>query len=230
MATLAIASSTFVGTHFALSHPLRDPLVRRMGESAFRGLYAIVALATLLWTVGAYKAVPATAPAYVAGDEAWLVASVAMLFASVLFAGSLIGNPALPSPNANAAATRNALGVLAITRHPMMWGFAIWALTHLLLWPTPENHVLTTAILLLSLGGALAQDMKKARLMGDAWRGWCRRTAFVPFAGQFGGRIGWMAAWPGPFALIGGVLLWLVGTWAHLPLGGRIAAGIWRWL
>ena len=100
----------------------------------------------------------------------------------------------------------------------------------MLIWPTPENHVLSTAILILALGGALGQDMKKAALMGDAWRGWARRTAFVPFSGQIGGRIPWGAALPGSIAFIGGTILWLVLTWAHTPLGGRMAAGIWRWI
>ena len=28
-------------------------------------------------------------------------------------------------------------GVFAITRHPMMWGFALWALVHAIVNPTP---------------------------------------------------------------------------------------------
>jgi hypothetical protein len=33
----------------------------------------------------------------------------------------------------------------------------------------------------------------------------------------------------GPHALLGGLLVWLIATWAHLPLAGW-AAGIWRWV
>ena len=36
--TLLAASIAFVGTHFALSHPLRTPLVRVLGEKAFAGV------------------------------------------------------------------------------------------------------------------------------------------------------------------------------------------------
>ncbi|MEK6540800.1 MAG: NnrU family protein [Pseudomonadota bacterium] len=229
IATLGMACAAFVGSHFALSHPLRAPLSGSMGEGVFRGLYALVAFGTFGWIIWAWLAVPATAPAYVAGDHAWIAASIVMWLASVLLAGSFFGNPAMPSPGATAMAMRNPLGVFAITRHPMMWSFAIWALVHILLWPTPENHVLTTAIIILALGGAAGQDRKKAGVMGDAWRGWCRRTSFFPFAGQFGGRISWGAAWPGSGALLLGTLLWLAMTWAHTPLGSRLAAGIWRW-
>lgn len=227
---LAIACAAFVGTHFLLSHPLRAILVRLMGEGAFRGLYSLVALGTFGWMILRWQAVPASQPAYLVGDGGWIAATAVMWFASVLLAGSFFGNPALPATGAQQAALRNPVGVFAITRHPMMWSFAIWALVHLLIWPTRENHILSTAILILALGGALAQDGKKAQLMGNAWRGWARRTAFVPFSGQVGGRISWAAALPGLIATGLGTLLWLLLTWVHNPLGGRMAAGIWRWV
>lgn len=230
MGSLIAACATFVGSHFLLSHPLRDPMVRRMGEAAFRGIYSLVALLSFAWVVLAYRAAPAIAPSYVPGPIGWGVATALMLVASVLLAGSFFGNPALPSPHANAAATRNALGTMAVTRHPMMWSFAIWSLVHILIWPTWENHVLATSILLLSLGGAFGQDMKKARLMGDSWRGWVRRTSFVPFTGQLSGRISWGAAWPGWGTMVLGIGIWLLATWLHGPLGGRMPAGIWYWL
>lgn len=226
---LTIACAAFVGTHFLLSHPLRTGLVKSMGLGRFMGLYSIVAFATFGWIIWAWLQVPSSNPAYVPGDGVWAVGSAVMLLASILLAGSFNRNPALPSPDAATAVHRSPVGVFAITRHPMMWSFALWAMVHLLLWPTPENHVLTTAILVLALFGSAGQDRKKAVLMGDAWRGWCSRTSFFPFAGQIGGRISWAAIWPGTGALIGGILLWLLATWAHMPLGARVAAGIWRW-
>ena len=54
--TLVAASIAFVGTHFALSHPVRAPLVGRLGENGFRGLYSIVSLATFVWAVLAFRA------------------------------------------------------------------------------------------------------------------------------------------------------------------------------
>ena len=228
---LALACAAFVATHFLLSHPLRAPLVRMMGEGAFRGVYSLVALATFGWAIWAYgPASAASGPASLPGESAWIAATVAMWFASVLLAGSFFGNPALPAPGAAQAALRNPVGVFAITRHPMMWSFAIWAVVHIFIWPSRANHILATAILIMALGGALAQDVKKARLMGDAWRGWARRTAFVPFAGQVGGRLKWGAAWPGVVALVLGTALWLGLTWAHGPLGGRMPAGVWFWV
>ena len=58
MAELAIAVASFVLTHFILSHPLRAPLVAKLGERGFLGLYSLVAFATLIWAALAYRAAP----------------------------------------------------------------------------------------------------------------------------------------------------------------------------
>ncbi|GAA5056222.1 hypothetical protein GCM10023208_20800 [Erythrobacter westpacificensis] len=61
---LIAASTAFVGTHFALSHPLRAPLVRMLGDNGFMALYSVVALACLYWMSEAFKA---AAPASLGG-------------------------------------------------------------------------------------------------------------------------------------------------------------------
>ena len=55
MASLIAACVAFVGSHFLLSHPLRAPLVARLGTGPFMGLYSLVALASFAWLVVAYR-------------------------------------------------------------------------------------------------------------------------------------------------------------------------------
>jgi len=229
MSLLIVTGALFVGTHFLLSHPLRAPLASRMGERAFQIVYSVVAIATFIMLVQAWRGMPAEPPLWAVGDSLWIFATVIVLFASILFMGSLIGNPALPAPNAAAAAQGAPRGVFAITRHPMMWGFALWALAHALVVPTPGQIVLSAMITFLALAGSAGQDVKKARLMGDAWRHWAARTSFVPFARQLSGRGSWVDTVPRPHALFGGIVLWVVATWAHGALGYMVA-GIWRWV
>ena len=228
MSLLITTCVLFVGTHFALSHPLRAGLVARLGERGFLITYSIVAIATFVLIVQAWRGMPPELPLWIVDDPLWMLASVLVLFASILFMGSLIGNPALPAPNAAAATQSAPRGVFAITRHPMMWGFTLWALAHALVMPTPGQIVLSSTIAFLALVGSAGQDVKKARLMGDAWRGWAARTSFVPFAGQVGGSAPWRDTIPRPHALFGGIVLWLAATWAHGALGYMVA-GIWRW-
>lgn len=223
MGEVLLAAIAFVGTHFLLSHPLRAPLVRVTGEAGFLGLYSLVAFATLIWLALAYRAAPAGAPLWPVGDTLWAVATIVMLVASVLFMGSLVRNPALPDPTDRKKPVPAPSGVFAITRHPMMWGFALWGVAHIIAFPDPSNIVLCAAMIVLALVGAHMQDRKKARLEPDFWPEWERRTSYWPFAS--GQRIGSL----GGHALGGGVVVWLAATWAHIPLAGW-AAGVWKWI
>lgn len=228
MESLIAASIAFVGTHFLLSHPLRRPLVGAIGAQGFLGLYVLVAFATLGWMASAFRAVPPEPLWWDVGDGGWALASAVMLVASILFAGSLIGNPAMPDPSGKAPVIAPPRGVFRITRHPMMWGFGLWALVHGAVFPTAANLVLTAAILVLALVGAALQDRKKEALFPEAWPRWEAETAYLPYARQFAGQAPWTLG--NAPAILGGTALWLVATWAHVPLGSAMAAGIWRWL
>lgn len=229
MSLLITTCALFVGSHLALSHPLRDGLAGRMGERGFQIVYSVVAIATLIMVVQAWRGMPPETPLWGVGDGLWIVASALVLFASILFMGSLIGNPALPAPGAAKAAQTAPRGVFAVTRHPMMWGFTLWAVAHAMVMPTGAQIILSGTIIFLALVGSAGQDAKKARLMGDAWRYWAAQTSFLPFARQLGGAAPWGDTIPRSHALLGGTVLWFVATWAHGALGYMVA-GIWRWM
>ena len=227
MEQVVLAATAFVGTHFLLSHPLRAPIVRAIGERGFLPVYALVAFATIGWLASAYRAAPMTPMLWPVGDGLWAVATVVMLVASVLLIGSLIGNPALAGAGKPVAVPDAARGVFAVTRHPMMWAFALWAGAHALVYPIAANLVLVAAIAVLALVGAAMQDRKKEAHRPDAWPAWEARTSYWPFAAIAAGR----ARFGGfrPHDIAGGLIVWLAATWAHLPLAGW-AAGIWRWM
>ncbi len=230
MTSLILALFAFVGTHFLLSHPLRDPFAARLGAAGFQAFYSVVAFATIGWVVVAFRAAPYGEPVWGVGDGLWAVSTILMLAASILLLGSLVRNPALPAPGADKLTSQPARGVYAITRHPMLWSFALWALSHALVSPRPPVLILCAFMGVLALAGAAGQDVKKERLMGDGWRDWASRTSFWPFGGQIAGRISWSAAAPGMHALGGGLVVWLLATWLHPMAGAGVSAGIWRWL
>ena len=220
MTGLILGATAFVGTHFLMAHPLRAPMVRALGERGFNLVYIVVSILTLYLMVHYYSGAFADSPAVLwdAGAAGWIVGTLLMWLGSILFVGSLRRNPAFPNPGKTVTHIGEADGVFAITRHPMMWGFAIWALVHVIVNPTPASIVVSAAIAILALGGAAGQDKKKEKLVGEPWRDWESRTSFVPFGRGF--------ASPGGFALIGGTLLWLAASYAHGALGYR-PAGIW---
>lgn len=219
LACLALAAAAFVGSHFLLSHPLRRPVIDRFGEKGFSAIYVITAFLTLGLTIWAYRALGREPQLWTPDEGLWALASALMWFGSILFVGSFRGNPALPRrPGSGAVVTiSEPKGVFSITRHPMMWGFALWAIVHIMVVATPKALLLDGAILLLALGGALLQDRKKRGQLGARWHEWTAQTAFIPFTRG--------TAYPGTVAAVGGTLLFFLVTWAH-----PMPAGFWRWI
>jgi uncharacterized membrane protein len=218
--SLALATFAFVSTHLLMSHPLRPGLVARLGERGFLGLYSLLSLAILAWMVVAWRQGSDSFYYFTAGyDRAlWLVGSLLMLIASILFVGAHVGNPAFPTRGAGApAAIGPPKGVFAITRHPMNWSFIIWALVHGAMATGPRGLIVAAGIFLLALLGSLGQDRKKERLLGTVWRDWQARTSFVPFAALLGGRARLHGARQWAFALIGGAAFWALAASLHVP-------------
>lgn len=214
------ANVAFVGSHFAMSHPLRSAMVRTLGAGGFTLAYAVVSFATLGWVALAFRAAPpADLPG--SGEIGWIAATLITWPAMVLLAGSLVGNPALPTPQAEAQARAEPRGVFRVTRHPMMWGIGLWALSHMVLFWSTRTMITAAAMGTLALVGARLQDGKKAALMGEAWAEWSSKTSYWPRWGQL--------PTVGAVPLIAGTALWLAGSWLHLWHAG-IPAGVWKWL
>ena len=217
LASLALATIAFVGSHLAMSHPLRLRLVQNLGDRYFLIVYSVVSFVTLGWMILAYRAVRNSLPLWIAPEWWWPIASAIMLFASILLVGSFVRNPAFPHPGAEKQAVRRATGVFAITRHPMNWSIILWALVHISVWGSPRNLIVALGMLILAFAGSIGQDRKKLSVLGESWRGWMQRTSFLPFGAILTRKMPLRSAGPGWVALVGGFLLWLAITWWHAP-------------
>ncbi len=209
---LIIAISLFIGTHELLSHPLRAPIVRAVGEKGFLPIYALTALGTLFWAMQLWKGIPQDRLWQAPG---WLYAAalVVMLVAAILFVGSVTApNPALMGGGAPGASGPR--GVQRITRHPMMWAFALWALVHITLSADSRTIVLASGLAFLALFGSAMQDKKKRAANPDYGRHMAA-TSFVPFGMQLSGRSPLGTIFPGWVAVGGGLLVWAVILWGH---------------
>lgn len=222
LGSLAFANAAFVASHFALSHPLRAPLVRRLGEKPFLAVYSGISLVLFAWIFVSFWLSPNYPVGSWAGAEwAWGLASGLTLMAMALLLGSFLGNPAFPETQPAKVREAKPVGAFAVTRHPMLWGFAFWAMAHVLAWPSARTLLTAGAMGFLALVGARLQDRKKEALLGQAWAGWEARTSFVPRLTALH-KIGWLT-W-----LIA-ALVWLFVTAMHIMLAGQ-PAGIWRWV
>lgn len=207
---LIVAISAFVAGHELLSHPLRAPLVARLGERGFLLLYTVVAFATLGTAGQLWKAIEPNR-LWVVPTWVHILCIIAMAFAAILFVGSVTApNPALMGMPAGGRPR----GVQRITRHPMMWSFAIWGVVHIVMSADSRTIVLAGGIITLALFGAAMQDGKK-KAQNPAYGDHMAATGFVPFGAQLRGRAKWSDAVPGLVATVGGLVLWGVLLWGH---------------
>jgi len=213
LVSLLAANIAFVGTHFALSHPLRAPLQNLAGERGFLALYTAVSFAALIWIVIAFRAAgPDGVPLWTgAGELRGALASGLTLLALGLVIAAGKGNPAGVGMGTEALREARETGAFAVTRHPMMWGIAIWAVAHILVMPVPRTLITAGSMAFLALVGAHLQDRKKRALLGDAWQDWESRTSFWP-------RFQHILAIKGRLWLLA-LILWLALTRLHNWLG-----------
>ena len=119
-----------------------------------------------------------------------------------------------------------ARGIVTLTRHPFLWGTALWALSHLSVRGDLTSIVLMGGILVLSLGGMRHIDRRREAALGSAWGPIAMTTSVLPFAAIASGRarldwagIGWWRPLAG-LALYAVLLYahgWLIGVPLDLP-------------
>ena len=220
IAHLALATAAFLVAHFVSSTPLRPVLVGTVGETAYLGTYTGVSFLTLGWMIWAYLRAPVVPLWEVPGLKLWPL--FVMPFAMVLLAGGLLSrNPSAVRQEAALRVEEPARGILRVTRHPMMWAFALWALVHLLARGDAASLVFFGGFLLLALAGTALIDARKANTLGEDWRRFAEATSNVPFWAIVEGRnrlriaeIGWVKIVIGLALYCAMIALhpWLIGS------------------
>ena len=81
-----------------------------------------------------------------------------------------------------------ARGIGRITRHPFLWGVALWALVHLIVNGDLASLILFGSLLLLALGGTVAIDAKRRHRFRSGSAHFAQTTSGVPFAAILSGR------------------------------------------
>jgi uncharacterized membrane protein len=110
-------------------------------------------------------------------------------------------------------------GVLRITRHPFLWGVALWAAGHLLVNGDAASLALFGALLALAVFGTFSIDAKRKRALGPAWEQFAAQTSNVPFAARQRislSEIGW-------WRLLLGAAIWAALLFGHPYLFGSPA-------
>lgn len=186
---LALAGAFLLASHFGVSSTrLRPMLVDRIGTGPYLGLYSLVSVVAFFWLVSAYGAAPRVPIWDWAPWQGWIPLLLMPVALLLIVGGLTTPNPTSVGQEKALHSAEPARGLLRITRHPFLWGVAIWAIAHI-----PPNGDLASLIFFgtlaaLGLVGAMLLDAKKRAALGLDWERFEEATSFVPFAAVIGGR------------------------------------------
>lgn len=225
MLQLWAAAAFFLGIHLVIAGSgARGRIVATIGERAWLVLFSLASIAGISWLAYSFNEAVAGpnhlywAPPMWALHLAPLVVLVAAFFAVV---GVTTPNPTAVGAEALADKPDTVKGMLRITRHPFLWGAAIWALWHILVNGDKASIIFFGTFALLAILGTFSIDDKKRKRMGESWTAFAAKTSNLPFAAIFAGRnqlrLGELGWWRILLALIvfGALFyahLWLFGV------------------
>lgn len=178
---LVLAVLAFVGGHLGLSSvALRGRLVARLGEAGFQIGYSLVVSAAFAGILWAYRGAPYV-PLWPAPEWTRWVPLLFMPVALVFIVGGY------STKNPGSAGQASALeqppqGIVNVTRHPALWGQALWGLAHLPPNGDGRSVLLFGGMTALCLLGMLHIDARRRAACGAAWERFAARTSLVPFA------------------------------------------------
>lgn len=205
--------------------PLRRRLVAGLGEGGFLLGYSVLSLGLFALLLRATLAAPYV-PLWPPVRWTWSVPLVLLPVALALLGAGAISRNALSIAFLPGEHDPAAPGVVALTRHPVLWGLALWGLGHL----PPNGHV-AGVVLFGGLGafallGLLVVERRRRQVLGPRWTTLAAGTSLLPLVAILQGR----ARWPrdprttaGLLAGLAAALLLLAG--GHLWLFGRNPLG-----
>lgn len=219
MFQLFLALVVFVALHSvpALS-ALRARLVALLGRRLYLVAYSLVSLASLAWVFYAalqIDTIPLWDPA---PWQVWVTLVLTPIGIFLLLAGLFTPNPlSISVRRAGVVAD----GIVAVTRHPVLWGFMLWAASHIVPNGDLRSLVLFGALFLFALVGIPLTERRARKRLGEDWPALAATTSILPFAAIIGGRARFRLDGPMLAALLLTVLIaaWLLSG-GHAMLFG----------
>jgi|688.fasta_scaffold221623_2 uncharacterized membrane protein len=195
---LLLAAIFWIATHNGFAGTdIRTRLVGKIGEVGFRIAYAVTSVIAIMMLVQAWEAAVAI-PLWSAPAWLRLILAAAMLPAFLFFAAGLLRNPT--AVGGEALAGQQARGIQRITRHPMLWSFALWALVHVIGNGDLASLIFFGTFAISAFLGMPSIDRKLAARAPEAAARLRAETSIIPFGAILAGRnrlvlgeIGWLA-------------------------------------
>ena len=186
MAQLLLALAVFLFLHSVPAlQPVRARLVRLLGRGAYLAFYSVISVLVLVWVFKSALDLDPVPLWEVQPWQAWVPMVLTPIALFLLFAGLASANPlsvTLRPGNSPPGA------IVAITRHPVLWGFLLWAGSHLVPNGDLRSVILFGVLLAFALGGIPLAERRARRHLGARWDAVARGTSIVPFVAILSGR------------------------------------------
>ncbi|OCP25071.1 MULTISPECIES: NnrU family protein [unclassified Ensifer] len=186
MTYFLLAFAAFLLLHLVPAWPsLRQGLIDRLGRRTYFAAYSLLSLVALGFVFHAalqLDFVPIWDPA---PWQAWVTFILAPLGIFFVLAGLFSENPLSISIFENRDQTG---AIVAITRHPVLWGFLLWAIAHVVPNGDLRSLVLFGGFALFALGGFFMVEKRARRRLNERWSVTSSRTSIWPFVAILKGR------------------------------------------
>lgn len=181
-----LSLAIFLGSHMAISRTRLKPfLISKIGKTGYLLSYSALSLILLGWLIIAAQNAPRI---QLWPWDHWLywIPNILMPFAFIfLVAGFTVPNPLSISSRAEGFDPEKPGLIVATTRHPVLWGFLLWSLSHII--PNGEYPLVLMFMIftLFSIAGMSLLDFKRKREMTESiWLQYSRYTNPVLFCSK----------------------------------------------
>nr|WP_256477942.1 NnrU family protein [Aurantimonas marianensis] len=185
----ALAYVLFMTAHVVPAAPrVRGLAVHMLGRGAYLALYSLISILLLVWLIAAARNAP-TLSLWPLTPELGAVPLVVMPLALTLVVAGLSQSNPLSVSFRDRGFDLSRPGIVAVTRHPVLWGFVLWALSHVAVNGDVVSVALFGGLALYAAAGlGLADKRAKSRLGLDRWTSLAAHTSILPFAAVLAGR------------------------------------------
>lgn len=193
MTMLVAAAAVFLAIHLLVAGTrVRDVLTGAIGEGAYLGIFSLTSIGVIIWLVMSYNTAQAGSDNRQLFDLGKAVHDLAIPVVLVAFLiavpGLLTPNPTAVGQSAGAAKEETVRGILRVTRHPFLWGVAIWSAYHVAANGELASVILFGTFFVLAVLGTFSIDAKRKGKLAEEWNGFALRTSNIPFGAILSGR------------------------------------------
>ncbi|NKM88091.1 MULTISPECIES: NnrU family protein [Rhizobium] len=218
MISFIAAFAVFLLLHSIPAIPaVRAGVISQVGKPVYLISYSVVSIAALVWLFSAALSLDYVPLWDLRPWHAAAAFVLAPLGGFLVLAGLFSENPL----SVAVRSSERSGAVVQVTRHPVLWGFAIWASGHIVANGDLRSLLLFGGFALFALAAIPMAEKRARRRLGGRWRALSEGTSIVPLARLFS----WRRPRVDPpmllaAALTAGISCWLLLGDGHATLFG----------